>query len=433
MHMNQKKRQGKRQSKEGNQGNGKEKSRVLFVINTLGYGGAERAMLDLFGVLDPSQYEIFLYVLTNQGELVQELPEYVTLLNPNFQPCSVLTKQGRRELMHLVLRAGVKKGMFIRRAPYLMKNLVRMKKNGWIQADKLCWRILSDAAPHFSTEYDLAVAYLEGGSTYYVADHVRAKKKAAFVHIDYGRAGYCRELDLDCYTKFDRIFAVSKEVQTHFTEVYPELAFQTDVFENRINPTRINRLAMEPGGFDDGFEGFRILTVGRLTAQKSYDVAIGAMALLKEKPEEKPEEKSMPVRWYVLGEGELRSTIEQWIKEKGLEKDFILLGVKKNPFPYYRMADLYVHATAFEGKSIAIREAQVLGKPVIAADCSGNREQIEDGEDGILCQLTPQAVSEAIRWMISHPQKRSEFGKKAQEKAARQTQGIEKFQSLIES
>ena len=97
------------------------------------------------------------------------------------------------------------------------------------------------------------------------------------------------------------------------------------------------------------------------------------------------------------------------------------------------MADLYVHATAFEGKSSAIREAQVLGKPVIAADCSGNREQIEDGEDGILCQLTPQAVSEAIRWMISHPQKRSEFGKKAQEKAARQTQGIEKFQSLIES
>ena len=51
--MNQKKRQGKRQSKERNQGNGKEKSRVLFVINTLGYGGAERAMLDLFGVLDP--------------------------------------------------------------------------------------------------------------------------------------------------------------------------------------------------------------------------------------------------------------------------------------------------------------------------------------------------------------------------------------------
>lgn len=421
MHMNQKKKQRKKQNKE--------KSRVLFVINTLGYGGAERAMLNLFGALDPSQYEIFLYVLTNQGELAQELPEHVTLLNQNFHPYSVLTKQGRRELMHLVLRSGVKKGMFIRRAPYLMKNLVRMKKAGWIQADKLSWRILSDAAPHFSTEYDLAVAYLEGGSTYYVADHVRAKKKAAFVHIDYGRAGYCRDLDQDCYQKFDRIFAVSKEVQTHFLEVYPELAFKTDVFENRINPKRINRLAMEPGGFDDGFEGFRILTVGRLTAQKSYDVAIGAMALLKEMRKE----KSMPVRWYVLGEGELRSTIEQWIKEKGLEKDFILLGVKKNPFPYYRMADLYVHATAFEGKSIAIREAQVLGKPVIAADCSGNREQIEDGVDGMLCELTPQAVSEAIRWMISHPQKQSEYGKKAQEKAVRQTQGIEKFQSLIES
>ena len=67
-----------------NQQKMKKRSKLLFVINTLGYGGAERAMLDLFEALDPEQYDISLYVLTNQGELVQDLPSNVKLLNKKF-------------------------------------------------------------------------------------------------------------------------------------------------------------------------------------------------------------------------------------------------------------------------------------------------------------------------------------------------------------
>ena len=81
--------------------------KILFVINTLGYGGAERAMLDLFDVLDPKKYEISLYVLTGQGELRQELPERVKLLNQDYYAISVLTKEGRKLLMKSVLRAGI--------------------------------------------------------------------------------------------------------------------------------------------------------------------------------------------------------------------------------------------------------------------------------------------------------------------------------------
>ena len=71
-----------------------------------------------------------------------------------------------------------------------------MRKEGRLMPDKLLWRAISDGARRFPEEYDLAVAFLEGGSAYYVADHVRAKKKAAFIHIDYQKAGYSRELDL---------------------------------------------------------------------------------------------------------------------------------------------------------------------------------------------------------------------------------------------
>ncbi len=399
--------------------------KILFVINTLGYGGAERALLDLLEVLEPEPYEISLFVLTGQGELAHALPNHVQLLNGDYQEVSVLTKEGRTLLARSVLRAGIGKGLFLRRLPYLLRNIWQMQKAGKVLPDKLCWRLLADGAPRIEEVYDLAVAYLEGGATYYVADHVTAKKKAAFVHIDYGAAGYGRDLDLDCYQSFDQIFTVSDEVKTHFLDVYPEYEEKVSVFHNLVNQDRIRRMAEQGNGFDDDFQGYRILTTGRLTWQKRYDVAIQAMALLKK-------QCSVPIRWYVLGEGELRASLEQQIRDTGLEQDFILLGVKENPFPYYQHCDVYVHATGFEGKSIAIQEAQTLGKPILATDCSGNREQIVHGVDGFLCQLTPEAVSDQILWMTQHLEACRRCGEAAKHKVLYHTKGLEQFLALLD-
>lgn len=394
--------------------------KLLFIINTLGFGGAERAILNLFSALDSNKYEISLFVLTGQGELRRELPENVRLINKKYKEVSVLTKKGRRLLTLSVLKAGIGKALFLRRAAYIIKNFLIMRKKGKIMPDKLLWRLLSDGAPKIQEEYDLAVAYLEGGATYYVADYVKAKKKAAFVHIDYEKAGYTRELDLDCYEKFDRIFTVSDEVKEHFLRVYPEYENKTSVFNNILNQERIIKMADQGEGFNDGFKGLRLLTVGRLTRQKRYDIAIEAMKLIKEKI-------SMPIRWYVLGEGDLRQELEQQIKSAGLENDFILMGVKENPYPYYKGCDFYVHATEFEGKSIALQEAQVFGKPILATDCSGNREQIENGTDGILCELDPGQVCEKLLYMINNPEKCKGYAEKAKQKELCNTKGFEEF------
>ena len=400
--------------------------KLLFVINTLGYGGAERALLNLLGALDPAQYQISLFVLTGQGELIHELPAYVGILNADYNDCSVLTKAGRTHLLRCVLRAGIGKGLLVKRARYLLKNLYRMCREKRIQADKLCWRILAEGAPAPEGEYDLAVAYLEGGATYYVADRVRAKKKAAFVHIDYAQAGYGKALDLDCYQRMDHIFTVSNEVKEHFLEVYPSYENKVSVFPNLVDQKRVCRLAEEGEGFSDAFHGVRILTVGRLTEQKRYDVAIDAMALLKKT-------SPVPVRWYVLGEGALREQLERQIQKLGLEKEFHLLGVKANPFPYYRECDLYVHATGYEGKSIAIQEAQILGKPILATDCSGNREQIEPNVDGRLCRLDSQSVSDEILWMIAHPDRCKAYGQRARQKSLDSSAGFDAFFALLGS
>ena len=91
----------------------------------------------------------------------------------------------------------------------------------------------------------------------------------------------------------------------------------------------------------------------------------------------------------------------------------MLMGAKENPYPYYKQCDLYVHATRFEGKSIAIQEAQVLGCTILVSDCSGNREQVENGTDGILCQLSPEDISRKIAELLGNEEKCREYGKKA--------------------
>lgn len=380
---------------------------ILFVINTLGLAGAETALLELLEAL-PGDCELDLYVLMGQGELAARLPKRVRLLNRRFCPCSVLSARGRLRMAGTVCKSLLARGTVIRLLPYLIKNLAEMVKKRRVQADKLLWRALSDGGMRLRGEYDLAVAFLEGGSAYYVADHVKAKKKAAFVHIDYGRAGYTRALDRDCYLAFDAVFPVSDETRESFLEVYPECGERTRVFHNMVNREKIERRAAEPGGFDDGFTGKRILSVGRLTGQKCYPVAIRAMALLRE--------RGVNARWYVLGEGGERRALEHLIAECGLKEDFVLLGAVDNPFPYYRQADLYIHASGYEGKSIAIQEAQVLGCAIIASDCSGNREQIADGADGVLCALDAGDICRKAAELLKDDKRRAALGRAAAKK-----------------
>ena len=170
--------------------------------------------------------------------------------------------------------------------------------------------------------------------------------------------------------------------------------------------------------------GMKLLTVGRLNPQKAYEVAIETMRILKE--------ACFPVRWYVLGEGSERQRLEKMIHRYGLEEDFLLLGATDNPYPYYAGCDLYVHATRFEGRSVAIQEAQALGCPVLASDCSGNREQITDGVDGRLVELEPSQIASQIQVMLADRTLLARLGRAAMEEPACYPQDIEKLLSFAE-
>lgn len=393
--------------------------KVLFVINTLGGAGAEKALLELLKRFPKEQYEISLYVLLDQGELILQVPSHVKVLNREYSDASVLSREGKKVLNKKIWKRLWIHGAVFRNFPFLIRNTVAMIKKGKISPDKLLWRVMSDSGQVIREHYDMAIAYLEGGATYYVHDHVNTDRKFTFLHVDYGFAGYTRELDKNCYPDFERIFTVSDEVKKSFVKAYPECSKDTYVFHNLIDQKEIRRKAELPGGFEDSYDGKRILTVGRLTAQKAYEISIDAMKILKD--------HGIKARWYVLGEGELRGKLQSQIDRLGLQKDFLLLGAKSNPYPYYKQCDLYVHATRFEGKSIAIQEAQTLGCTILVSDSSGNREQVIQDEDGMMCKLTPEDVSRNIEALLGDPQKCEKLGQKASVKLSSEQKDVLKL------
>ena len=353
------------------------KKKVLFVINTMGRAGAETALVELLRRIDKNEYEVSLYVLTGQGEMLAQIPDGVKLINKKPDMSSVHDDEGRKHLRQVVIRSLAKDFNGFKLLPYFTLNGARMLKKKNILPDKLLWRAISDSASRTEKRYDYAIAYIEGAAAYYVADHVNADHKIAFIHIDYEKAGYTRELDKDCYLQFDKIFGVSQEVTDVFLKVYPELKDKTAIFHNMLN-----------------CEG-----IGRLMKQKAFEVSIKACKILKDKGEN--------VRWYVLGEGDQREKLTEYISKLGLEEDFLLLGSTDNPYPYLLQTDLYVHCSRYEGKSIAVQEAQILGKPIIVSDCSGNREQVKPGEDGLICEFNSAAIVRSIQELINDEEKRN--------------------------
>lgn len=402
------------------------KKKLLFVINTLSAGGAETSFLELLRQLDPIHYDIDVFVLTAQGELIDRLPADVHLKNHAYSDSSVLTQAGKRQLMRTVLAAAVRRGTIFVQLPYLVKTFLFMCKRKCIQPDKLLWQLLAKGAPRIYTGYDLAVAYLEGGSAYYVADMVQARKKVAFFHSDYAKSGYTREIDRACYLKFDRIFTVSEEGKRTLLHSYPELEGKLSLYHNPLDIHRIRERSTEAVRQHAwaSYDGKKLLSVGRLIPLKAFDVAIDAMKRLKE--------AGVKARWYVLGEGPERPKLEQLIRQYGLEQDFILVGAVENPFPYYAGCDLYVHVSRYEGRSVAIQEAQALGCPVLASDCSGNREQITDGVNGRLVALDPACIAAQIRELLADPELPERMGKAAAEMSGSHPEDIEKLLSFAE-
>ena len=189
-----------------------------------------------------------------------------------------------------------------------------------------------------------------------------------------------------------------REASAVIREAFPEFADKTVCLENLTSGQLVKSLAGEtaPNEYLDHENSTIIVSVGRLSHIKGYDMAIDAAAILKN--------RNIPFRWYVVGEGSERAALTKQIQERGLEGQFYLLGLKTNPYPYMKFADILVQSSRYEGKSVVLDEAKILGKRIVVTNYNSAKDQITHGVTGLIAEMSPEGIAEQIERYINYPE-----------------------------
>ena len=388
--------------------------KMLFIMSNLNCGGAEKALVSLLKTIDYSKYEVDLLLFRHEGIFLKQVPEEVNILPEPFgykyydmssiKAIKELLKQGRI-------------GDAIRRIKAIF--IYKSEKDTYRCGQKV-WPYVSKMFGKLNKKYDVAIGYLENNPIYYCVDNVDAKKKIGFIHNDYDKLGLNPIGDRIYFNKLDNIVTVSEECAEVLKNRFPENKDKVRVMYNIVSPSIINEMAKEK--IDINNAEINLVTVGRLNYQKGYDMAIEACKKLVE--------KGYDIKWNVLGEGEERVNLESLIKKYKLQDRFILLGIKENPYPYVRNADIYVQTSRFEGKSIAIDEAKILNKPILVTNFTTVRDQISDGVNGLIVDMDVDSIVEGLESLIKDSNLRNRLKNNLASEELGTEKEIEVFYSL---
>lgn len=113
---------------------------------------------------------------------------------------------------------------------------------------------------------------------------------------------------------------------------------------------------------------------------------------------------NLNLRWYLIGDGKEKENLEYLIKKNNLEDRIILLGTIGNPYPYFKECDIYVQPSRHEGYCITLAEARLFNKAIVTTDSVGAKEQIVDGETGLIVKFDKFEIYNAIKKIIENKQ-----------------------------
>lgn len=353
--------------------------KILIAIPYLNSGGVEVSLIRfLIELSKNNDNNIDLFMLKKEGMYLKELPKNINIIEASYDDCIYSYE---RKIGDISKIKGIKQKLkFLNFRIRLRRNL---QNNNWPKYYKL----LLKHVQNIPGKYDLAIDWHGYGHfiTTIVAEKVNARKKVFWIHDE--KNEWIDKI-IPWLDNFDKIYCVSNSCKKRVLEKFPFLKNKTDIFYNLTDYKNIREKSLEQMDFAYEKDKFNIITVGRLEWQKAYDIAVLIARKLKD--------KGFNFCWYVIGEGNQKEEIEQLILNNKVVDCFKLLGVKKNPFPYVKNADLYVQTSRHEGFGLAIQEAKILGVVVVSSELECVKEQIFDGKNGFLCCLDPELFAQKI-------------------------------------
>ena len=362
------------------------KPRIFIAMHYMEIGGAETALVGLLNALDPARVDVDLFLYDHRGEMMQFIPEWINLL-PQIPKYSVL----ERPIVELVKR-GFWDIAAARMSAKLIGKLTNVPSFSMdVFTSLFTNKLLPTICPQ--KKYDLAISFLTPHT--YVKNKVVAKKKIAWIHTDYTIYPIAKNVERPIWCSYNYIASISNDVTRTFLQVFPTLAPKIMEIENILSPAFVRKRAE----LEDTDKEFRqtdkisLLSIGRYSEQKNYDNVPDICKRLINKTK-------LNIKWYIIGYGGDEALIRQKIKEAGMEEHVILLGKRSNPYPYIKACDIYVQPSRYEGKSVTVREAQMLCKPVVVTNYPTAPSQIRSGIDGVIVPMDNEGCANGLAEVI---------------------------------
>lgn len=354
------------------------KRKVLFFIESLAGGGAEKVLTTLVQHIDCSKFEVTVCAISGGGKYEEEVKAVA-----NYHPV-LNAPESNRGLMKLWYNVKY----------HLIYDWLPMS---WV------YRLFVPKGA------DVEVAFVEGFATKLMAaSGNREAKKIAWVHIDLHKFHWTRSVfkgvaeEARAYNSFDQIVAVSKTAEEAMKQEFKLMVPVRTVY-NPIDADEIIRLSKEQIDIPQS-NRVRLVSVGRLNKQKAYDRLLRIIKRLKE--------EGKACELWLLGEGVDRPLLEQYIRDSSLTDEVKLWGFNSNPYKYLAQCELFVCSSISEGFSTAITEALILGLPVVSTEVSGVSEQLTNG-CGIITDNNEEALYQGLKVMLENPEKLEEMRAKA--------------------
>lgn len=366
-------------------------SKIAFFLQHMLSAGVENALLALVEELKKDKNkDITIYVIDDKGAFKNRVPEGVTYKKIPM-PDSVrntLPRAGSK----FAINEKLTEHNYYAAAVIALKHIKCRGEFSELQVN-------FDKIPDLSEQYDIAVNYHMHSPflVKYLSEKVTAKHKYCFVHNDFTSTGYNIEKLRTYLECFEGFYCVANKLRDEFVHIFPEYKEKT---YTALNLVRVDSILNKGNEFypeeyvrvdevnqsirDKSNKVVKLLTVGRLEPQKGYDIAIAVAKKLKD--------EGHSFIWFVIGSGTEGKTIEKKVVAAGLEEQFKLLGMKDNPYPYFKNCDIYVQTSKHEGYVTTVTEAKIFNRPIVCTDVSGAREQLEDCITGDIAEISIESV-----------------------------------------
>lgn len=357
--------------------------KILFLIYNLDGGGAEKVLMKILEKINEDNFKIDLFLVKKEGFYLKFFQEKLSKKIKLITPYDNLSKNKLISwIQYKIIHKKVKRSL---KNPELFKKFIKDK-------------------------YDTEIAFLEGMSSIYLSK-TECKNKIAWVHIDLEKHRLMtKEKEREMYKNYNKIVCVSNQSKSAFEKLYPEFSNRTQVVYNPIDREEIIEKSYEKiEKFKDGNK-VTFIAIGRLHEQKGFDILLKAYKLLKD--------EKLESNLVILGEGDEKEKLKKYIIENDLEKYIKLLGFKENPYPYLKQSDIFVSSSRYEGYPLVLCEAICLNKPIIATECTGTKEILEEGKYGLTCEIdNAYELKECMKKFILDKELRKEYGEKSKKKS----------------